>query len=149
MNELDFIQTIKLQGTGYLLNGNMSVPMAEGNKEYELIKQWLAEGNTPEPEFTEEELALQAQAQARRLKQEALKVLTVTTASGKVFDADDIARLDMLGVIEASKVTGQTFTLWKLADNSFAEVGLEEMKEALLLSLLKKGEIIGIKERSL
>ena len=55
MNE---IQTVKIQGQGYLLNGIMSVPKADGNKEYELIKQWLSEGNTPEPEFTEEELRI-------------------------------------------------------------------------------------------
>ena len=53
------IETVKLSGSGYLLNGTMSVPMADGNKEYEAIKQWLEEGNTPEPEFTEEELAKQ------------------------------------------------------------------------------------------
>ena len=59
MNELDFIQTVKIQGEGYLLNGTMNVPKADGNREYELIKQWLKD-NTPEPEFTEEELAQQA-----------------------------------------------------------------------------------------
>ena len=53
------ILTVKIQGQGYLLNGGMSVPKAGGNREYELIKQWLAEGNTPEPEFTYEELAQQ------------------------------------------------------------------------------------------
>ena len=37
----------------------MSVPQADGNREYELVKEWLAEGNVPEPEFTEEELAQQ------------------------------------------------------------------------------------------
>lgn len=47
---------VKIQGQGYLLNGTMSVPKADGNREYELIKAWLSEGNTPEPEFTEEEL---------------------------------------------------------------------------------------------
>ena len=52
------IQTVKIQGQGYLLNGVMSVPKADGNKEYELIKQWLSEGNIPEPEFTEEELRI-------------------------------------------------------------------------------------------
>ena len=52
------IQTVKIQGQSYLLNGTMSVPKADGNKEYELIKQWLAEGNTPEEEFTEEELQI-------------------------------------------------------------------------------------------
>ena len=52
------IQTVKIQGQGYLLNGTMSVPKADGNREYELIKQWLAEGNKPEPEFTSDELEL-------------------------------------------------------------------------------------------
>ena len=50
------IKTVKIQGQGYLLNGTMSVPKADGNIEYELIKQWLSEGNVPEPEFTDEEL---------------------------------------------------------------------------------------------
>lgn len=55
----DEIKSVKIQGQGYLLNGIMSVPKADGNREYELIKEWLAHGNTPEPEFTEAELAQQ------------------------------------------------------------------------------------------
>ena len=55
MNE---IISVKIQGNGYLLNGTMSVPKANGNIEYELIKEWLKD-NTPEPEFTETELAQQ------------------------------------------------------------------------------------------
>ena len=53
------IKSVKIQGQGYLLNGAMSVPQANGNREYELIKEWLAHGNVPESEFTEEELAQQ------------------------------------------------------------------------------------------
>ena len=54
------IKTLKIQGQGYLLNRTMSVPgNAPGNREYELIKQWLAEGNEPEPEFTEKEIEAQ------------------------------------------------------------------------------------------
>ena len=41
--------------TGYWVNGNTFFP----KENCELIKQWLAEGNIPEPEFTEEELNLQ------------------------------------------------------------------------------------------
>lgn len=52
------IQTVKIQGQGYLLNGAMSVPKADGNREYELIKEWL-KTNEPEPEFTEEEIQKQ------------------------------------------------------------------------------------------
>ena len=56
-NPLDEIKSVKIQGNGYLLNGAMSVPMADGNREYELIKLWIAEGNTPEPEYTVAEIA--------------------------------------------------------------------------------------------
>jgi len=52
------ITSVKIQGQGYLLNGTRSVPKANGNREYELIKGWLKD-NTPEPEFTEQEIANQ------------------------------------------------------------------------------------------
>ncbi len=32
------------------------IPFANGNADYEEYKQWLEEGNTPEPEFTEKEI---------------------------------------------------------------------------------------------
>lgn len=34
------------------------IPFADGNRDYEEYKQWISEGNTPEPEFTEEELMI-------------------------------------------------------------------------------------------
>ena len=54
------IITVKIHGEDYLVNGTMLVPNIEGNRHYELIKLWLAEGNIPEPEFTEEEIQKQA-----------------------------------------------------------------------------------------
>lgn len=35
------------------------IPLADGNRDYEDYKLWLSDGNTPEPEFTEEELVKQ------------------------------------------------------------------------------------------
>ena len=69
------ILTVKIQGQGYLLNGTMSVPKADGNREYELIKQWLAEGNEPEAEFNAEELA---QISLNKAIQEAQSLLDST-----------------------------------------------------------------------
>lgn len=49
------IQTVKLvndqdgNASGYLVNGSMSVPMAEGNRHYAMVQDWIAEGNIPEP----------------------------------------------------------------------------------------------------
>ena len=50
------INTVKTQENGYLVNGNMSVPNVEGNRHYQEVQEWIAEGNTPEPEFTQAEL---------------------------------------------------------------------------------------------
>ena len=55
MNNVEDIKSVKIKGEFYLVNGTIAVPKTDGNREYELIKQWLVEGNTPEPEYTEEE----------------------------------------------------------------------------------------------
>lgn len=62
---INTIKSVKIQGNGYLLNGTTHVPKADGNSEYELIKQWIADGNIPEQEFTEEELLKQKQDKFR------------------------------------------------------------------------------------
>ena len=56
------IETVKIQGDGYLVNGTMSVPKADGNKDYEAVKVWL-QTNTAEPEFTQAELDAQLVAE--------------------------------------------------------------------------------------
>ena len=53
------IQTVKISGEGFLVNGNMSIPNAEGNRHFKMVQEWLALGNVPEPEFTADELAAQ------------------------------------------------------------------------------------------
>lgn len=49
------IQTIKELENSYLVNNSITVPKSEGNRDYQLVKQWIAEGNTPDPEFTDAE----------------------------------------------------------------------------------------------
>lgn len=51
------------------------IPFANGNRDYEEYKQWLAEGNIPESEFTEEEIRLQ---EMNSQIQEAKQYLTET-----------------------------------------------------------------------
>ena len=50
----------KLIGTNSVkrLADGACIPFADGNRDYENYKQWLIEGNTPEPEFTEEEIKI-------------------------------------------------------------------------------------------
>ena len=67
----------KLIGTNSVkrLSDNAHIPFADGNRDYEEYKQWLSEGNIPEPEFTDEELIA---IEIANKKQEALKYLTST-----------------------------------------------------------------------
>ena len=63
--ELNEILKVKIQGQCYLVNDEMTVPRANGNRHYELIKQWLVAGNIPESEFTEEQLDAQRISQIK------------------------------------------------------------------------------------
>ena len=57
------IETVKLQTSGYLINGNMGVPNDPANRHYVMVQEWIAqEGNTPAPEFTDAEIVANAQA---------------------------------------------------------------------------------------
>jgi len=42
------IETVKIQEYSYLVNGNMSVPNDPANRDYQLILDWINEGNTLE-----------------------------------------------------------------------------------------------------
>ncbi len=43
------IQTVKIQEFGgYLVNGKMSVPETKGNRRYQMILDWINDGNLPE-----------------------------------------------------------------------------------------------------
>jgi hypothetical protein len=56
------IISVKQQTNGYFVNGNTFIPEANDNPYYQLILQWIADGNTPEPQFTQAELDAQVLA---------------------------------------------------------------------------------------
>ena len=67
------IKTVKVRaGSGYLLNGSINVPENPGNLEYKAIQEWIAKGNVPEPELTEEELRERAWEEIEAQKKEEL-----------------------------------------------------------------------------
>lgn len=97
----------------------------------------------------EQELAdAQLKEEADIAKAEALKRLTVTTESGKVFYADTEARIDLQSAIEASNLLGTTETMWKLAEEferqKIVLVTLDEIREASAKALEAKGSIVGV-----
>ncbi len=61
-NNTVWITSCELQASGWLVNGNMSVPNDPANRHCADVLAWIAEGNTPAPEFTDAEIAANTQA---------------------------------------------------------------------------------------
>ena len=143
------IQTVKIQTyngefSGYKVNENTFFP----KENCELIKQWIAQGNKPETEFTDEEVAAtklaKEIAEFKQAKTNALNSITVTTTNGNIFDGNETARGNMTSAILSSEVIGKTEDTWKLADNTSAIITISELKEALALSIQEVGRIVMI-----
>lgn len=79
--ELEQIQTIKIQGDGYLVNSNLFVPKVDGNRYYGILKEWL-KTNTPEPEFTDTELLGQEQVKFRAERNNLLNQVDIEINKG-------------------------------------------------------------------
>lgn len=75
---------------------------------------------------------------------ESLEKLTVTTANANEFDANLEARQNMADAILVSKSTGQTETVWRLADNTEHSVSVKELEEAHKLAIQKYAYIKSI-----
>jgi hypothetical protein len=80
-------------------------------------------------------------------KQDKLNSLYVTV-NDKVFDAHLEARLNMATAIQASSLTNQTETQWKMYDNSVQTVTIGELQQALILALTEVGKTIGAIDES-
>ena len=63
------IETVKTQRYGYLVNGTMSVPNDPANRHCADVLAWIAEGNTPAPEYTDAEIAANTQAETNATSQ--------------------------------------------------------------------------------
>ena len=68
-NNTAWITSCKSQESGWLINGNMSVPNDPANRHCADVIQWIAEGNTPAPEFTDAEIAANTQAETNATSQ--------------------------------------------------------------------------------
>lgn len=53
---MEEIISVKIQGDGYLVNEILSVPKDIGNRHYQMILEWISNGNILQPEFTQDEI---------------------------------------------------------------------------------------------
>ena len=68
-NTTTWITSCRLTETGWCVNENMGVPNDPANRDCADVIQWIAEGNTPTPEFTDAEIAANAQAELNATSQ--------------------------------------------------------------------------------
>ena len=68
-NNTAWITSCKLNESGWQVNGNMSVPNDPANRDCADVLAWIAEGNTPAPEYTDAEIAANAQAELNATSQ--------------------------------------------------------------------------------
>jgi len=92
-----------------------NIPFAEGNRHFKEYMEWCAEGNSPEPEFSEAELAAKAKDDAiaeiiAEYKANVQKPVTCVTSSGDTFvmDAKADSPVKMRDGIEFAELSGQT-----------------------------------------
>jgi len=97
------------------LSDGASIPFANGNRDYEEFKQWLSEGNTPEPEFTAAELLTNAKEIKLQELETAFTVATslpVTVGTKSYNGGKESAQAirDYVQLVQES--AGTEFTIW-------------------------------------
>jgi len=77
----------------------------------------------------------------KKVRDEAVAAIKVTTSSGRVFDGDEVAQNRMNRAITGLVRLGIPTIQWKLFDNTVATVTVDELGEALALSGMEQSRI--------
>lgn len=119
------IETVKIQGNGYLVNGNIYVPKTDDNKDYKLIKEWLEiDGNEVEAEFTDfEQLENNKNNKIQEIKTACTADAPVTldvdfingTTETITFNGGDASASAIAGAVTLAQNLGETsVSLWDI-----------------------------------
>ncbi len=126
---------------GYLVNGVKHVPMDDANRDYVIVQEWIGEGNTPEPAYTQAELDAYA-IQANNSKIDArINNLTVTVG-GKDYSGSPKIQGELAFAIQVltDKTAGETLSR-RAIDGSINELELDDFK-ALEVAISDKQEAL-------
>ena len=113
----------------------------EGFTEYEVGQEPTELANALILQQEQENMAKEV-ADKKAKKELRLSQIFVTTSTGNVFDGNETARNNMVSSIMSADLFNKSEEYWKLADNSIKLVSLDELKEALALSIQEVGNIV-------
>jgi hypothetical protein len=130
----------KLSENGVYDNvNNYYIPANPSNRHWQEYQAWLAEGNTPDPLYTLDELK---EMKLNEVKQKFKEALANGSFYSKVLEAEVNKGPEHLrnveSIIEYMIATGETETDFRLYDNSFKRVTLNQL-QALKIEMIGLG----------
>ncbi len=95
-------------------NGNVydSVPKADGNTDYELVKEWIANGGVVEPFETPSEIALREAKEKLEAIESAVQALLDSEAKAKGYESI-LSACSYAGHTNPFQIEGQAFVAWR------------------------------------
>ena len=93
-------------------------------------------------EVIEKEIAKALVDIKKQEKHYAIDNVIVTTTAGNKFNGEDKSQGRMTSALLAAEILGKTEEEWKMADDTIKLIKIEELKEALALSILEVGRLI-------
>ena len=93
-------------------------------------------------EVIEKEIAKALVEIKKQERDYAIDNVIVTTKAGNKFNGEDKSQGRMTSALLAAEVLGKTEEEWKMADDTIKLISIEELKEALALSILEVGRLI-------
>jgi len=110
------------------------VPIDSTNSHYQLIQQWIKEGNTPEPAYTDEEILQEVRnrkiEELKRIRQQKVDNIVVTLDSGEVLDGDEISQ-DRMNRAVAGLPDDKTELPWIDHNNNLIKLTKPKFLDAL------------------
>lgn len=93
-------------------------------------------------EVIEKEIAKALVEIKKQERDYAIDNVIVTTTAGNKFNGEDKSQGRMTSALLAAAVLGKTEEEWKMADDTIKLISIDELKEALALSILEVGRLI-------
>lgn len=104
------ISSVKTTETGYVVNGKHHVTAAPDNTDYQAVQAWIADGNTPEPEFTPAEALKKARDdKLAELKREGLQRIRAVMPGVVDWDSLELELERWLSIDPASRNPTATY----------------------------------------
>jgi len=134
-NNIDWIKTVKIQEDGWLVNNSMSIPDDKGNRHYQEVQEWIAEGNTPEPQYSLKDLQKlklnELEVSYNIANQEAVVYMDTT------FQADNGSQSLIVSVLSAGNVPDGFY--WLNIDNNQVSMSYADL-QGLSGVILERGQ---------